>query len=186
MNEDEKRKYDALQSLNDQDWAEFQEKTRLEWRLSFGLWSSMVTVIGSIFAGKATDVEIAGLSWAIAAVCLCIILIGLHLWFLLWIQKRLQNVRYNLWTVRDKMWEFLSLVIPERPIRKILKQPSLYVQLGITCVLAAVLFSCVFLSKPKNTQKKLNSTKDVPIILSSGPAESAAPMSLNVNSKEMS
>jgi len=140
MNEDTSREYQALQSLNDQNWAEFQEKTRLEWRLSFGLWTSIVTVIGSIFAGRATGVEFT--NFKLPAMCLCVALIGLHMWFLRWIQKRLKDIRANLKTVRCEMWKLLGLGTPVNSRRK--KQPSFFVQLGITCVLVIVILSLIF------------------------------------------
>ena len=149
MNDETRRRYQALQSLNDQNWAEFQEKTRLEWRLSFGLWTSIVTVIGSIFAGRATNIDLNILKWP--AVCLatslaaflCVALIGLHIWFLLWIQKRLNDIRANLRTVRSEMWELLKLGKPISTRSKWV-QPSFFVQLGITCLLVIVLMSLIF------------------------------------------
>jgi hypothetical protein len=139
MDDKEKAKYDALQSLNDQSWAEFREKTQLEWRLSFGLWTAMVTAIGSILGGKAAGVDIA--SPPSAVVCICLGLLGLHLWFLIWIQTALRKAREHLRIIRLEMWNSLGLTIPETPSKTKWQQPSLYVQLGITLVLAAILLS---------------------------------------------
>ena len=150
MDEDSKRKYDALKSLNDQYWAEFQEKTRLEWRLSFGLWTSMVMAIGSIFAGKAAEVDIARLKWP--AVFFCLVPIGLHFWFLWWIQRKLQAIRGYIATLRNEMWAQLHLDKQEHANRNRFRQPSFYVQLGITCLLAAILLASIFYSIPRNVQ----------------------------------
>jgi len=142
----QKREFDALQALQDQSWSEFQEKSQVEWRLSFGIWSAMVAAIGGILAGKAAEVNIAPLKPLVA--CLFSILLGLHLWFLIWVQQRLQEARENLRIVRQEMWNLLDLVQPgvERNERKIYKQPSLYVQLGITCVLEIVLLALLLLA----------------------------------------
>ncbi len=142
MKVDQKRQYDALQTLEEQSWAEFKEKTQLEWRLSFGYWTVLVTAIGSILAGKAAD-QTFSLPVSILVV-ICTFLLLLHMWFLQWIQKSLGITRRYLYKIRIKMFNIVGLKMPDPSRETWWKQPSLYIQLGITIILLGVLFVLIF------------------------------------------
>lgn len=164
MDDKARHRLDALVSLNNQEWAEFQEKTQVEWRLSFALWTALVAVIGGILGGKATELLIP--FWMkLGAVFVCVALVFLHLVFLLWIQKRLGHARSNLTVVRYDMWSLVRLGTPQGygERRRAPCQPSLWVQLSITLVLSGVLLSSLFLRPVEKRQvADLNNSPAVP------------------------
>ena len=139
MEIDKKQEFDALQSLNDQSWSEFKEKTQLEWRLSFALWSSLVASISGFLAGKAAGIIITIPVAFLIVFAFLIILV--HFSFLFWIQTSLKKTREFLKSIRAKMWYMVSLNMPQLQSRGRLKQPSLWIQIGITCILLMVFIS---------------------------------------------
>ena len=134
MTHADKRRFDALQVILRYWWGEFQEKTRLEWRLSFAIWATLATIIGSILTGKLQSLKIAFLPIWISV--FLIILLALHFWFLSWIQKKLRSFRENIVPVLHEMYTLLpGLPIPLFIPGNRWKQPSLFVQIGISLVL---------------------------------------------------
>jgi hypothetical protein len=135
MTEDEKRKFDAWESLRDHAWREFEEKTRVEWRLSFGIWTALLASAGALIS--ADGQTIGGLIEQVALWVIGVVVLT-HAAFLYWIQKRLRSARDDLYKAQVQMRELLNAPT-EPPPRSIWKQVPMYVEFGITILLVGVL-----------------------------------------------
>lgn len=141
MTEDEKRRFDAWESLRDHAWREFEEKSKAKWQLSFGIWAALLASAGALIAsGTATIKEFRQqeYSYLIVLVMLALVVIA-DVAFLYWIQRRLQKARDYLSDADIEMRKLLGEP-SERHDRSILKQIPLYVEAFITLLLAGVFF----------------------------------------------
>ncbi len=151
MDENKKNEFDALKEMEKGSWAEFQEKTKLEWRLSYAIWTVIVAAVGSIIAGKATGTKIEIPKEII--IFLCVLPLIIHLLYLYWIQTCLRKSRYILNVIRDKMWTLVSITNPTPPSNPWYRQYSLWVQLGITLFLVIILVVAIVYVKPIPKEK---------------------------------
>lgn len=106
MEENDKRLFDSLKELENENWEEFQEKTRFEWRLSYAIWTSIVAAIGSIIAGKATS--IVPKVHILIALAICILPFAIHGIYLHWIQTCLRKTRTYIYKARKEMWKLVG------------------------------------------------------------------------------
>ncbi len=147
MKEKDKRTYDALVSVRDHQWKEFEEKTRLEWRLNFGIWAALLTSTGAVI--KANECSLSGseeIRIAIAIVVFLVII--LHYSFLHWIQGSLKLCRKFQHEAEGEMRKLLSLppeIFSER--KPAWKQPTVIVEMLISILLGTILLLAVFVSR---------------------------------------
>ena len=137
MNDDAKRAFDAWASFRDHAWHQFQEKARVEWRLSFGVWGALLASAGAIL-GTTGVTRTSLLEWS--SIVAVLVLLVVHARFLWWIQQCLGQGRASL---REAEQHMLALLEAERPVGPdrgaTWKQPSLQVQMAITVLLGAAL-----------------------------------------------
>lgn len=141
MTEDEKRKFDSWESLRDHAWLEFEEKSRAKWQLSFGIWTALLASAGALIAsGTKTIANIRALECSHLLVfgALLLVVIGDAV-FLYWIQEKLQKARELLSNADIEMRNLLG-ASSQPHVRSIWKQVPMYVEFGITVLLACVLF----------------------------------------------
>lgn len=104
MDEDTKRTFDSLHALSEQEWRDWDHKTRHEWRLSFGLWGALLAASGALLS---TDYRPSGIAISLIGA----LVIVLHVGFLAWIQTRLRDYRRAYLALRNRMPE--SVTPPE-------------------------------------------------------------------------
>ena len=141
MTEDEKRKFDAWESIRDHAWREFEDKSRAEWRLSFGIWAALLASTGALIAsGHSTAANlIKNVSLCWFAFFALVIVLG-HVGFLYWIQRKLQKAREFLFHAHVVMRYLLDGTVVESEDRKIWKQVPMYVESGITILLVIIFY----------------------------------------------
>ncbi len=135
MDEKDKREYDAWASLRDHAWCEFEEKTHLEWRLSFGIWVALLASAGAILSAStlkgSTDIEI--FAWVGVFVVAIV-----HARFLWWIQRSVRTSREFQREAEAEMRRLLHTApVTLSPRKSAWLQPSVLVQMLIT-VLASI------------------------------------------------
>lgn len=141
MDEDTKRKFDSLMSHRDHVWAEFGDKVRAEWRLSFGIWAALLAGAGTILSAESLKRPF-WLPWVAGATV--ITLLVLHLRFLLWIQRTLEKARKTLREADCAMRDLAGLSKLNSQERSSgWRATSLQVQLGITLLLGGALLIAV-------------------------------------------
>ncbi len=141
MIDDPKVRFDALVTLRDHAWKEFQDKSAAEWRLSFGIWAALLGAAAAVIAAK--EFRPAG-GWQAILPAILFVLLGLHGWFLYWIQTKLAAARTLMRVAHEEMW---GLAVREQQIAERdpwYEQPTMWVQLFITFLLAAVLYAVVY------------------------------------------
>jgi len=132
MEEEIKRRFDAFSSVRDHAWREFEDKSKAEWRLSFGIWAALLALGGTLLTKNSKYINMYVLSISLALIVL------LHGWFLYWIQCKLDNARIILHETQMAMRKILGLTTHSYK-RKIFKQPALYVEIIITLIIAVLL-----------------------------------------------
>ena len=132
MEEQIKRTFDAFASVRDHAWREFEDKSRTEWRLSFGIWAALLALGGTLLTKNPKYINISVLSISLTLVVL------LHGWFLFWIQCKLDVARKILHETQMEMRKILGLSTHIYK-RKIFKQPALYIEIIITLIIAVLL-----------------------------------------------
>lgn len=145
MDENAKRQYDALYTLTEQAWRDWDHKTRHEWRLSFGLWVALLTasaaVLQTTFRPHPAAVVVGG-----------ILVFALHVVFLRWIQGRLRDHRKEFIALRARMPAPVTPVTSSGEDKCWYQSPSVWTQAGITLLLIAI-FAIVAISEtPSNKQ----------------------------------
>ena len=138
MDEDNKRSFEAWESIRDHAWREFQDKARAEWRLSFGIWAALLAAAGALIGTGRTG------SGVVPPVIAWIIVGGVvvaHASFLWWVQIKLQSARAYLSEAQEQMRSLLSVSGGKDSRRRIWKQVPMYVELGISILLAGVLIA---------------------------------------------
>ena len=145
MEDEKKNEYDAWTCLRDHVWCEFEEKTRLEWRLSFGIWVALLSSAGAVLSAD----QLKGSILFIILTCLVIIVVAyLHARFLGWIQSSLRKSRDIQREAETKMRALLHLAPLTLGTRKqTWQQPSLQVQMLIT-ILVSITLLLVVLALP--------------------------------------
>ncbi len=142
LNEENKRLYDALQILADHHWRDWDHKTRHEWRLSFGIWGSLLAAMAALLK---SNVRIPlGLALIIG-----LVIIGAHTIFLLWIRKRLVQIRASVTDYQVKMSNTIGIdpnivASTKRPADKLKKITVKFWEYGsqITQFLITLFLSC--------------------------------------------
>ena len=138
---EEKNEFDAFTCLRDHAWREFEEKTRTEWRLSFGIWAAILSSAGAILS---SDQLKGSLGLMISACVAVIIVVVLHTTFLWWIQKCLKKSREILSDADTRMRALLHqdpVTFEKR--EDAWKQSSLQVQMLITLLVSITLLIVV-------------------------------------------
>lgn len=142
MDVDDKNEYDALVSLRDQAWREFEEKTRLEWRLSFGIWIAVLTCAGAIFKASALR---GSLLLEFSAWIGAVIVIFVHMYFLIWIQSALRRSRSFQREAESGMRKLLNMKSASISPRKTAwKQPSVMIQILISFIVSGTFLVVVY------------------------------------------
>ena len=151
MTEDEKRKFDSLSILEAQQWREIENKIKLEWRLSFAIWGSLLAASAAIIGGKLQFRNLP-IEQIIFTGLVIVLVVILHVLFLYWIQRSLQRRRESMWLLRKAMEELIPISIQRSKYnRKISKQISIYVQVLIS-VLLSIIFLYVVSLTPKDNE----------------------------------
>jgi ferric-dicitrate binding protein FerR (iron transport regulator) len=140
MTEDEKRKFDAWESLRDHAWREFEEKSRAEWRLSFGIWAALLASAGAMIAAGATIAKFRQQVPPCVIVLALLVVVVVQAGFLYWIQIKLQETRGYLSKAQDEMRKLLGATNEPHNERSIWGQCPMYVELVITILLVGVLY----------------------------------------------
>lgn len=131
MTEDQRREFDSLKDLLDNEWREFENKVANEWKLSFGIWTALFTSVGSIATGKIAPVPHWS-AWLISA-----LLVTIHVYFLVWTQYRLHSIRSRQKTILIRCRSLLPNVSNFKPDdRKPWNQPAVLTQIAVTLLLA--------------------------------------------------
>ncbi|MBN1806388.1 MAG: hypothetical protein JW837_14160 [Sedimentisphaerales bacterium] len=137
MNNDDKNEYDAWTCLRDHAWHEFEEKTRTEWRLSFGIWAAVLSSAGAVLSA---DQLKGSTGFTLSAYLAVVIIIYIHARFLAWIQSCLSNSRDVLrqadTSMRGLLHQDPRILGPRRPAWR---QPSVQVQMLITILVSITL-----------------------------------------------
>jgi hypothetical protein len=141
MDNDGKKQFDALAALCDHAWKEFEEKSRVEWRLSFAVWAAILSAAAVVVSTDAFEPP----TWAVLISGLVLTAIGgLHLWFLHWVQRKLGEARTSLSESQAKLCELVGLpTTPRSPRGSPWRQPTLYVQLALTVLVGCVLIAAL-------------------------------------------
>jgi len=139
MTEEEKRKFEAWESIRDHAWREFEDKVNAEWRLSFGIWAALLAAAGALIGTGRTCSGV--VQSAIAYIIVSGVVVA-HAFFLYWVQTKLQRAREYLLEAQRQMRSILNVGDREE-LRSIWKQVPMYVEFGISILLAGVLV-CVF------------------------------------------
>lgn len=79
MDEDTKRRFDAIVELWKQPWQRISERRSYEWRVAFTLWTALAAFIGLVVTGRLSAPRQA-LVWAIKIIGLIVCV--LHAWYL--------------------------------------------------------------------------------------------------------
>lgn len=140
MTEEEKRKFDAWESIRDHAWREFEDKSRAEWRLSFGIWAALLASASALIASGHSTIEslmknVPPCWFVIPAL---VIVIG-HFAFLWWIQSKLQGARNYLSEADTEMRKLLGSSEPKQKKRRVRNQFPLYIEIFITILLIFIL-----------------------------------------------
>ena len=152
MTEDEKRIFDSLSNLEEQQWREIENKIKLEWRLSFAIWGSLLAASAAIIGGKLHFRNLPIEQIMLSVLVIIFLVVILHVLFLYWIQRSLQRRRKSLWVLRKAMEELIPISIQKGEYnRKIPKQVSIYVQVLIS-VLLSIIFLYVMSLTPKDNE----------------------------------
>lgn len=144
MTENEERKFNAWESLRDHAWKEFEDKSRAEWRLSFGIWAALLATASALLAsGQSTVASLRQHVLPCLNLFIALVIVLAHFGFLYWIQRKLQKAREVLSEANDEMRKLLGA--PNKPIddRSVWSQYPMYLECGITILLVTVL-SLVF------------------------------------------
>jgi small-conductance mechanosensitive channel len=139
LTEDEKRKFDAWESIRDHAWREFENKSRAEWRLSFGIWAALLASASALIASHQPLAVNLMKEWSCALAFLAFAILLGHFYFLYWIQTRLQEARESLSEAQGAMRHLLEDEKPQPP-RSIWEQVPMYVEGFITILLIVVLY----------------------------------------------
>jgi len=147
MTEDEKRKFDALESLRDHAWREFKHKSRAEWRLSFGIWAALLASMSVLIASNKPLVGNLMEDWLCELKLLAVAIPIGHIYFLHWIQIKLGEARDILNEAQNGMGEMLGAGSLTTKLHNKLtkprsnwKQPPLWIESGITILLVVMLY----------------------------------------------
>lgn len=141
MTEDEKRTFSAWESLRDHAWREFEDKSRAEWRLSFGIWAAVLASASALIAsGKPSVGNLVNQLPSCTFIFFSFFIVLGHIGFLYWIQTKLQDTRKILTEAQDEMRKLLSASKQDSEERSICKQVPMYVEASITSLLLAVLY----------------------------------------------
>lgn len=146
MDEKRKNEYDAWTGMRDHAWREFEEKTRTEWRLSFGIWAALLTSSGAILS---SDTLLVSPTIKLAAWIMVVVVMVIHTRFLYWIQESLRTTREYHREAEAKMRKIMDLdPVDLGPRKSLWKQPSVQIQILITILVCTTLLLVVY-SLPK-------------------------------------
>ena len=142
MKDDEKNQYDAWKCIRDHAWNEFIEKTRTEWRLSFGIWAALLSSAGAILSSR----NLNGSIGFMLLVGLAVIIVNYtHYKFLEWIQNCLAKSRKILHEADDEMRGLLHKApMTRKPRGPVRKQHSVQIQMLITHLVSITLLLVVY------------------------------------------
>lgn len=143
MNEDQKRQFDAWESMRDHAWREFEEKSGAEWRLSFGIWAALLASAGALIAAGTATVAIIRQQVTPCVIVLTVLVVVIHATFLYWVHKKLQSARCYLFEAQEEMRKLLKTPSKQHK-RSIWQQVPIYVEFVITILLAGI-FLVVFM-----------------------------------------
>jgi hypothetical protein len=159
VNIENKAVVDAVVSIRDHAWKEFEHKSAAEWRLSFAIWTSFLAAAGALIASERFAPTP---DWRIALVPVALIATGAHAAFLFWVQTRLAKSRTELRAAQARLqilvdgdaalaqsigtlpnWAERESAEKETSERQPLRQPTFWVQLALTILLALTLIVVV-------------------------------------------
>jgi hypothetical protein len=121
-------RFEALKALEEQSWKEFQEKSKLELKMTLTIWLSLLL---SLF-----KIEIPQ-DYAILFITLLCILGFIHYLFLDWIYDRLKFSREYLINIRKQMFSIVDFTPPKSNLKK--DKKYIYLQFGVSVVLISIL-----------------------------------------------
>ncbi len=142
MGEEPKSPFYALESMRNHAWSEFQEKARIEWRLSFGIWAGLLAGTGAVLSAE----HLRRTDWLLYLTALAVFVVFVvHARFLLWVQGRLARSREFLREAQSRMQDLLDLKTKSGGNRRPnWMQPSLQVQLAVTLLAGSMLLLVVY------------------------------------------
>jgi hypothetical protein len=147
ITDDRKRTVDAWQALLNYWWGEYQEKTKLEWKISIIIWAVLASAIGGILADKISHEmkQLIGNHPILLRNTMVGFLIGLsaiHEIFIWWIQRRLKEIRTTISEIRKGIHELLGIKENSKPYN-ILRHSTPFLQSIVT--LSACFFLVVYI-----------------------------------------
>jgi hypothetical protein len=136
MNEEKRRRFESLYNLSEQAWRDWDHKTRHEWKLSFGIWAALLAAAAG-FDKIRVNIPLS------IVVTIGLIIFGIHLIFLSWIQIRLKDYRAEMNVLAEQMRRLAgtSQIVPKHSRLGVF---SPIIQLAIT-ILAVFVFGFVCL-----------------------------------------
>ena len=145
VDEDTKRAFDALHALSEQEWRDWDHKTRHAWRLSFGLWGALLAVSGALLT---TDYRPDGVAIGLIGA----LVIVLHVGFLAWIHTCLNDYRRAYVALRDRMPENVRPPAMRSSESAWYASLSLWTQVIVTLLLI-LLFALIASATPPNDEE---------------------------------
>lgn len=140
MTEGMKRKFDAWESIREHAWREFEDKSRAEWRLSFGIWAAVLASASALIANENLLGNYLMKQWPSWVFVVALGIVLGHFAFLYWIQTRLGEVRGILEQAQAEMRTLLGARAPTLKKRSNWKQLPMYIEVFITILLIVVLY----------------------------------------------
>ena len=158
LKEDRPENYvSVLRELSDDRWREFDHKTRIEWRLSFAVWITLLAATGGVLKGQFP--AIANTICIPISCGIAVIVVVFHFMFLRWVQRRLQDIREDMWEIYKERWNVVLAPPKLGPLlRERRRRSTTLVQLGITSLLGLLLVAMTWQCCVSKSAEVLRST----------------------------
>jgi len=131
---------ELIKLLYEASWRDWENKSKHEWRLSFGIWGAMLASVTLLIK------EDLRLEWWQPTIAV-VIIFSVHWRFLIWIRRSLKHYRKLQSRILAKAATRLSIEMPTRDKSLSGSYTSLLTQLLITAILAALLIAVPLLKK---------------------------------------
>ena len=145
VDEDTKRTFDCLHALSEQEWRDWDHKTRHEWRLGFALWAALLAASVALLV---TDYRPAGIAISLIGA----LVIVLHAGFLARIQTRSRDYRRAYLAIRSRMPENVRPPAVTSSESGWYASLSLWTQVVITALLILVFALIAFATSPNEDE----------------------------------
>lgn len=137
-----------LAKLADDRWREYDHKSQAEWKLSYSIWGAQLAAGGALLTA---DIFIERANLALLLVVFVALALLIHFLFLLWIQRRLREIRDQMRPILERRQELLRLPIDAKADQSSLtkrlfgiRREAMYVQCAITVLLGSLLVGIAY------------------------------------------